>query len=288
VSNGGKLLIGVTGATGEVGARLARRLSASGHGQRLIVRDAARAPELAGAEVAVFGGYDDAPGMQAACTGITTLFLASAHEAEDRVTQHRRAVDAAVAAGVRRIVYLSIISAAADATFTYARDHFHTEEHIRASGVAFTFSRQSLYLDFVPLLAGEDGVIRGPAGDGRVAPVLRDDVADALHAMVTGTGHDGATYELTGPEAFTLAELAQALTAAGPRPVRFHDETLEEARASRESYGAPAWEVAGWISTYTALGAGEFDVVTDHVARLTGHEPVSVEQYLATLRATSA
>ena len=275
-------MIGVTGATGEIGARLAHRLAASGHEQRLIVRDAARAPSLPGAEVAVFGGYDDAEGMRAACTGVQTLFLASAREAEDRLAHHRSAVDAAVAAGVQRIVYLSIIGAAADATFTFARDHFHTEQHIRASGVAFTFSRQSLYLDLLPLLAGEDGVIRGPAGEGRLAPVLRDDVADALHALVTGTPeHDGATYELTGPEALTLGELAAALTAHGPRPVRFYDETLEEARASREPYGAPAWEVAGWISTYTAVAAGELDVVTDHVARLTGHEPVSVQAFLS-------
>jgi NAD(P)H dehydrogenase (quinone) len=281
-------VIGVTGATGEIGSRLARRLAASGHGQRLIVRDAARAPDLPGAEVAVFGGYDDESGMRAACTGVQTLFLASARQAEDRLAQHRLAVDAAVAAGVQRIVYLSIISAAPDATFTFARDHFHTEEHIRASGVAFAFSRQSLYLDFLPLLPGEDGVIRGPAGDGRLAPVLRDDVADALHEIVTGTGHDGATYELTGPDALTLDEVAQALTTFGPRPVRFHDETLEEARASREPYGAPAWEVAGWISTYTAVAAGDFDVVTDHVARLTGHEPASVEDFLATLRAPDA
>ena len=280
-------MIAVTGATGEVGGRLARLLAASGHGQRLIVRDAARAPDLPGAEVAVFGGYDDAPGMQAACTGVHTLFLTSAREAEDRVAQHRRAVDAAVAAGVRRIVYLSFAGAAATATFTFARDHFHTEEHIRASGAAFTFSRQSLYLDLLPLLAGEDGVIRGPAGEGRLAPVLRDDVADALHTIVTqASEHDGATYELTGPAAMTLRELAAALTAHGPRRVTFHDETLEEARASRASYGAPAWEVAGWISTYTAIAAGELDIVTDHVARLTGHEPVSVDAFLRTRDAT--
>ena len=80
----------------------------------------------------------------------------------------------------------------------------------------------------------------------------------------------------------TLHELAAALTEHGPRAVTFHDETLEEARASRASYGAPAWEVAGWISTYTAIAAGELDLVTDHVARLTGHEPVSVDAFLRT------
>lgn len=203
--------------------------------------------------------------------------------AEDRVEQHRSAVDAAVAAGVERIVYLSFIGAAADATFTFARDHFETEEHIRASGVTFTFSRQNLYMDLLPLIAGEDGVIRGPAGEGRVAPVLRDDVAAAVCTLMTEADHEGKTYELTGPDALTLAEVARELTTFGGRHVTFYDETLEEARASRARYNAPLWEVEGWISTYTAIAAGELDVVTDHVLQLTGHQPISVRQFLRAL-----
>jgi NAD(P)H dehydrogenase (quinone) len=274
-------LIGVTGATGEIGRRVAALLAASGERGRLLVRDASRAPRHDGLEVAEFGGYDDSDGMRAAFGGVSTLLLVSAREAADRVDQHKRAVDAARAAGVKRIVYLSFIGAAPDATFTFARDHFHTEQHIIASGLAFTFSRQNLYMDLVPLLAGEDGVIRGPAGSGRVAPVARDDVADALVAMLTAPGHEGMTHELTGPESFTLAELAAAVTEHGDRVVTFHDESLEEAYASRAAYGAPDWELEGWVSTYTAIAAGEFDLVTDHVARLTGHEPVSVREFLA-------
>ena len=82
---------------------------------------------------------------------------------------------AAAAAGVRRIVYISFLSAAPDATFTFARDHFHAEEHIKSIGLAWTFLRDSIYLDYIPLFAGEDGVIRGPAASGRIAPVARDD-----------------------------------------------------------------------------------------------------------------
>lgn len=276
-------MIGVTGATGEIGRRLARRLAAAGVAQRLIVRDPSRAPAPAEAplEVAAFGGYADGDGMRAACDGISTLLLASARESEDRVQQHRSAVDAAVAAGVERIVYLSFVGAAPDATFTFARHHHATEEHIRASGLQFTFSRQNLYMDILPLIAGADGVIRGPAGNGRVAPVLRDDIADALVPMLTDPAHAGQTYELTGPQAITLGEVAALLTELGDRPVSYVDETLEEARASRAGYGAPAWEVEGWISTYTAIAAGELDVVTDHVAQLAGHEPVSVREFLA-------
>jgi uncharacterized protein YbjT (DUF2867 family) len=273
-------MIGITGATGEVGGRVAARLSAQGGPYRLLVRDPARAPDLPGAEVAEFGGYADADGMRRGCEGVDTLFLASASEAPDRVDQHRTAVDAAVAAGVERIVYLSFLAAAPDATFTFARDHFHTEQHIRRSAIDFTFSRQSIYLDFVPGMVGPDRVIRGPAGNGRFAPVLRDDVADAIVAMLTEGGHAGATYELTGPQALTMAEVAAALARATGEEIAYTEETLDEARASRAPSGAPEWEIEGWVTTYLAIATGELDVVTDHVRRLTGHEPTSVADYL--------
>ena len=164
-----------------------------------------------------------------------------------------------------------------------AARHYDTEQYIRASGIPFTFSRQSLYADFLPLLSGEDGVIRGPAGDGRFAPVLRDDVADVLVNVLVQPGHDGVTYTLTGPETFTLAEIADLLTRLTGRRVTFENETLEQAYASRAAYGAPAWEVESWVTTYTAIAAGEWDVVTDDVSRVAGHHPTSVQQFLESL-----
>ena len=163
--------IGVTGSTGGLGGRIARRLADHGVEQRLLVRDAARAPRLEHASAIVFGGYDDADGMRRALDGIETLLLVSAAEDPDRVALHRGAVDAAVDAGVQRIVYTSFSAAAPDSTFTFGRDHFHTEEHIKQSGVAYTFLRDNLYVDFIPLLCGPEGVIRGPAGEGRVAAI---------------------------------------------------------------------------------------------------------------------
>ena len=132
----------------------------------------------------------------------------------DRLAQHRAFVDAAVAAGVAHLVYTSFFGAAPDCTFTLGRDHYATEEHIRASGMAFTFLRDNFYVDFLPAMVGEDGVIRGPAGDGRVAAVAQDDVADAAVAVLLDpAAHAGATYALTGPEALSLDEVAAILTA---------------------------------------------------------------------------
>jgi NAD(P)H dehydrogenase (quinone) len=267
-------LIAVTGATGEVGGRVARRLADRGIAQRLVVRDPARAPALAGAEVRSSPGFHDAEAMRAAFAGVHTLFLVPAAEAPDRVAQHYTAVDAAVAAGVQRIVYLSFVNAGSESTFTLARHHHLTEERIRAAGVAHTFVRMNLYMDFIPAMIAPDGVIRGPAGDGRIGAVLRDDLADVVAAVLTGDGHDGMSYDVTGPEAFTLAEAAAAMG------VRYEDETLEQAYASRAGYGAPDWEVEGWVTSYTAVAAGELDLVTDTVERLTGHPPVRLADYL--------
>ena len=100
--------------------------------------------------------------------------MVSASESADRVAQHVAFIDAAARAGVGHVVYISFFGAAPDATFTLARDHYATEEHLRASGMDFTFLRDNLYADFLPALVGDDGVIRGPAGRGRVAAVAQD------------------------------------------------------------------------------------------------------------------
>jgi uncharacterized protein YbjT (DUF2867 family) len=273
-------LIAVTGATGEVGRRVARRLAERDVTQRLVVRDPSRAPKLERAEVRRTPGYGDAAGMREAFAGVHTVFLVPAAEAPDRVEQHYTAVVAAAAAGVQRIVYLSFVNARPDSTFTLARHHYLTEQRVRGTGLPFSFVRMSLYMDFIPSMAGPDGVIRGPADEGRVGAVLRDDVADAVVAVLTTDGHDGATYDVTGPEAFTLAEAAGTVTELTGRPVRFEDETVEEAYASRQRYGAPDWEVEGWVTSYTAIAAGDLDLVTDTVERLTGHPPVRLADYL--------
>jgi NAD(P)H dehydrogenase (quinone) len=272
-------VIAVTGSTGELGGRVAAGLAARGRAQRLIVRDAGRAPRLDGAEVALAASYADREGMRDALRGCDTLFLVSAREAADRLADHLTAIDAAADAGVEHIVYTSFLAAAPDATFTLARDHFHTEQHIREKGLRFGFLRSSMYLDYVPLFVGDDGVIRGPAGNGRVAAVARDDVAQVALAVLLNLPRD-ETHDVTGPEAFTMAEAADELTRALGRPIAYHDETLEEARASRTSTGAAAWEIEGWVTSYAAIATGEMDVVSDTVKRRTGHAPISLAEYL--------
>lgn len=272
--------IAVTGATGTVGGRVARLLAQRGVAQRLVVRDPARAPRLPGAEVRAAAGYGAGEEMRAALEGARTLFLVPAEESVDRVGQHTTAIDAALAAGVRRIVYLSFLGAAPDATFTLARDHWATEEHVRAAGIPFTFARMGMYMDFVPRMVAPDGLLAGPAGEGRASVVARADVADVVAAILTGGGHDGRTYDVTGPAALTLGEIAAQLAELSGKPIAYKDETLAEARASRASYGAPEWQLEAWISTYGAIAAGELATVSDAVERLAGHAPITLADYV--------
>jgi NAD(P)H dehydrogenase (quinone) len=273
-------LIAVTGSTGEVGGRVARRLAERGLEQRLVVRDPSRAPELEGAEVKRASNYEARDEMEAALRGARTLFLASGEEARNRVEQHKAAVDAAKAADVERIVYLSFYGARPDSAFTFGRDHFHTEEHIKASGLSYAFSRDNIYLDFVPFFAGADRAIRGPGGNGSFAPVARDDIADVLVELLTNPDRDGQAYEVTGDESYTLAEAAERLGRAIGREITYVDETMEEAWASRRPSGEEDWVIEGWITTYVAIAKGELAEPTTTVKDLAGHDPQRLEQLL--------
>ena len=270
-------LIGVTGSTGELGGRVASRLAGLGRRQRLIVRDLGRALKLSGAEV-VQAAYEDGAAMRAALSGVHTLFLVSGW-GTGRVEQHYSAIDAAVAAGVERIVYTSFLGAAPMATFSHAREHHLTEQWIRASGRRYTFLRPSFYLDRAPRWFSAEGVIQGPAGNGTIAWVSRDDLADVTVAVLTTSGHDGTSYDITGAQALTLAEAAKEFTRATGLPASYRTETIEEARVSRAKYNPSEWDLEAWVSTYVAIDTGEMSVVSHTVQALTGHAPQAFADY---------
>jgi uncharacterized protein YbjT (DUF2867 family) len=278
------MTIGLSGVTGHVGSLVRRLLPDTGQPLVVLARTPARVTAGPRDEVRPCD-FADLDGATRSLSGVDTLLMVSAAEAADRLDQHRTFVRAAAAAGVRHVVYTSFQGAAPDCTFTLGRDHWATEQAIREAGLDFTFLRDSFYADFLPLMA-QDGVIRGPAGEGRVAAVAREDVA-AVAAVVLAEPrpHAGATYDLTGPEALTLSEAAATIAEVTGRPTRFLDETVPEAYASRASYGAPDWQVDAWVSTYTAIAAGEVATVSDAVPRLTGRPATSLRDLLVRAQA---
>lgn len=273
-------VIGITGSTGTIGGRVARQLSEAGIAARLLVRDESRAPRLRHTKVAVCS-YADREAATAALTGVEVLFMVSGHESADRLDDQKTFVGAAAAAEVRHVIYLSFTGASERSGFSLARDHGATEEYIRTSGMTWTFLRDNFYSEVFPLFADAEGVIRGPAGIGRVAPVSQRDVADVAATILRDPQtHSHSTYDLTGPEALTLTEIAAIITRITGTPHTFVDETIAEARASRAHYDAPDWQVDAWISTYTAIRDGELNAVSPDIGRLLGRPATGFAQAL--------
>jgi NAD(P)H dehydrogenase (quinone) len=307
-------VIALTGASGQVGSRIAAKLAGLGAPLRLIVRDSTRAPRYPNVDIVQIASYQDNAGMKKALSGIDRLFLMSArdrfgvahisaknHEPPpadyDRLRQHCAAIDVAIAAGVRHVIYLSVIRPAPEAPFILARDHFHTEQYILAKGVAYTFLRAGLYIDNLPQYVSDDDIIRAPAGNGRSAWIARDDIAAAAVSILTGDEHEARVYDATGPEALTMDETADRLSCAVGRKIVYQSQTVQEARTLRATSrlqkfeaerrmltgrGLDEYEVEVFVTHFTQIAAGELSGVSNDVFTLTGRPAQSLAQYLQT------
>ncbi len=207
--------------------------------------------------------------------------MVSAAESATRLADHKAFIDSA-AAGMRHVVYTSFVAAAPDAVFTPARDHFATEEHLRASGMAWTFLRDNFYLDFMPMMVGDDGVIRRPAGTGRAALVSRRDEAAVAAGILADPGaHAEQTHELTGPEALTMAETAGILSSGLGRNISFRNETIADAYESRTAWDAPQWPYDAWVSSYPSIAPGAMAYLSPSVGDITERAPRTLAEFLA-------
>ncbi len=271
--------IAITGSSGHIGGMVACHLSARGLPLVLPLRNPAKAPALPACDVRPFA-YGDFELAKQALGGVDVLFMVSAAESPTREQEHLTLVRAAAAAGVRHLLYLSFAGASASSTFTLARTHAVTEAAIRQTAMRHTFLRDNFYSEMMASIANADGVIAGPAGDGRVACVSQRDVAEAaaniLAALAAGDErHHNRSYTLTGNEALTFADIAAVLTEITGKPHRYHNETVAEAYVSRarDYPTTPAWQIEAWVSTYTAIAQGELAAVSADLPQLLGRAP---------------
>lgn len=270
--------LALTGVTGTLGALVLAQLADLE--PIVVVRDAARAPQ--GFEVRV-AAYADADACRTAFAGVDTLLLVSASESRTRRDEHATVIAAAADADVGHVVYTSFQRAAPDATFTLGRDHHHAEQALRASGMRWTFLRDGLYQESLVRFADADGLVRGPAGEGRIAAVSRRDVADVAAAVLRDPApHAGQTYTLTGPEAPTMGDAIARGGVATGRALRYEDESVEDAYAwRRDAWGAEDWQLDAWVSTYTAIADGSLGEVSPDVERVLGRPARTIEQTFA-------
>jgi NAD(P)H dehydrogenase (quinone) len=273
----------VTGSTGHVGRLVAGELSSRGLRQRLLVRDPGRAPDIAGAEVAM-ADYGDPESLAEALEPGDRVFMVSLHEGpEQRIPHHRAFIDMAAAAGVAHIVYLSFVNAGPDAIFLDARSHGETERLLAGSGVAWTSIRNSMYADDIPGWFDADGLNTVPGGDARMSFSYRPELARAIAVTLTESGHEGKTYDIVTPQPVSmreLAEIAWAVTGQNYRYAPTSDAWWEERWRAR---GKETWAIEAGLSSYAALRAGELDVVSDDYRAVTGEDPLSVSDIAALL-----
>ena len=273
----------VTGATGNVGGHVVDELRSRGAAVRAFVRDPARAAERfgAGVEVAV-GDFDDPASIRSAVLGVDRVFLSSA-DGPRKVEHEAAVIDAAAAAGVRLIVKASTVFAEAGSPLPAFDWNGRSEDHLRRSGVPATVLRSHFYM--TNLLAAADQVRAGnglvaPAGEGRLAMIDPRDVAAVAAAVLVGAGHDGRTYELTGPDAVSYAEVARELSLATGATVEYVDAREDAARQGLESSGMPGWLVEHLVGVFGLIRSGAFERTTDTVRELTGRDPRGVAQFI--------
>ncbi len=216
--------------------------------------------------------YTDPATLDAAFAGADTVLLISSSEAGRRVPQHRNAVDAAVRAGVSRLVYTSVLGADRG-KLLLADEHLATEQAITGSGLPYTILRNGWYTEnFEPALrhAETTGVVLASAGDGRVASAPREDYAEAIAAVLAQDGHSGQTYELSGDVAWSFDELAAALTEVLDREVTYRRLTPEQHLAELERTGMDESTARFLVALDANIEDGALDLVTGDLSRLLG------------------
>ena len=269
-------MIGITGVTGKLGSYVADLVDKKGIASVHLARSPERAKVYASAEIRRMS-YTNTPKVVEALEEIDILLMVSARENRDRVKEHKDFLDAAKLAGVQHIVYTSFYGADEKATFTLSRDHAQTEAYIKDLGFTYTFLRDNFYLDFLIDLSLENGEIRGPAGSGLVSAVARKDTSRvAAEILLNPKEWENQTLNLTGPEDLSMEEIVELLSKETGKAIAYVDETVEEAYESRKKWPAQTWEYDAWVSTYTAIKAGEQAGVSTDVEKVLGCPAMSL------------
>ena len=270
------LMIGMTGVTGKLGSYVADLIDQKGIASIHLARRPERAKVYASAKIRKMV-YANTPEVVEALKGIDTLLMVSARENPERVKEHKDFLDAAKLAGVQHIIYTSFYGAGEKATFTLSRDHAQTEAYIKELGFTYTFLIDNFYLDFFIDIALENGEIRGPAGRGRVSAVARKDTSRvAAEILLNPKEWENQTLNLTGPEDLSMEEIVELLSKETGNAITYVDESVEEAYESRKKWPAQTWEYDAWVSTYTAIKAGEQAGVSTDVEKVLGRPAMNL------------
>jgi NAD(P)H dehydrogenase (quinone) len=278
-------MILVTGASGYVGGAALRRLAAMGHPVAAMARHVGRAEHNVPAGVPVrIANYDDRSSLERAFEGITRLlFVASDGDARDVMCHHANVVDATTASGVEHVTFTSIVDVDETSPFYFAPVYRYAERRLAECGVKWTILRCGLYSDFVLTHwlqpARSTGEISLPLAAARIAPVSRDNVAEAAARVVASRDHHGKIYELTGPRSYSFDEIAAAAS-------RLFGIQIRYVSCPPTDYLQRAWTEMSdpWPHAFSTLCAsisqGRYSNVSTHSDDMTGRQAESFEDFL--------
>jgi len=275
-------MILLTGSTGSVGLSLAKLLSQRGIEYRAMVRDVAKASalDLAGVEW-VQGDFQDTESLRQSLDGVDRVFLlAPPVENIDRI--EATFLDIAAACGVRYVVNLSAVGAGLGVPHRFGQWHGQTEKYLRESEFDFTILRPNFFMQNLLTMTSmiQQGTLYVPAGEGKAPFVDVRDIAAVAATCLTETGHEGKTYDVTGPVSIGYSDIAATLTHVLGRTINYVDIPVEAAKASMLEMGMPAWLVDALNELNAGLKENRFGLVTNVVSEV-GHKiPIDLDSFV--------
>ncbi len=270
-------MILVTGATGMVGSELVQQLLEKNQSVRVFTRDASKVAHLGNRVEFVVGDLSQPETLDAAMRDVERMFLVTASTQQDI-----NVIDAAKRNGVHHLVKLSTIEAGHEPMIGHGKHHREREDLIRASGLAWTFLRPTMFmstaLDWADSIKRQASVSY-PGGEGKVPSVDPYDIAAVAAVALTSDGHEGQGYALTGPELLSIGDMVQIIAQQLGRSIQYTDMPDAAAGEMMRKAGLPEYVITGLVEAFTAMRSGRFAYLTDTVEQVTGRKPRSFETW---------
>lgn len=281
-------MILVTGATGQLGGIVVENLLKNTPANEIavLVRDENKAADLKAKGVGIrVGTYFDEASLAKALQGIDKLLLISSNDFNDRIGQHKNVVDAAKNAGVKHIFYTGVTMKDIETSplKPLLADHYQTEDYIKASGLTYTFLQNSLYFEVVPMFVGAGVLETGiffPAGDGKVAFAARQDLGEATATILSTEGHENKTYNLTGSEAYSFAEIAEELSSLTGKTVAYTSPEPAAFEGMLKQFGLPEGIVVMSVLFAAGMKNNDFSSPSDTLEQFLGRKTTDLKTFL--------
>ena len=276
-------MILVTGGTGTTGRELVRLLQQAGKDFRVLSRDSARAATLLGEAIDVVQGDMNQPEtLKPAFAGVDSLFLLTTPDPH-QVEQEGHALEQAEAAGIQRIVKLSVLGASEDSPVAFGRWHACTEKQLLESDLQTTILRPHYFMQNTLQFAAEiasNGTFHLPMRQGKISMVDVRDIAAVAFETLTSTGHEGRTYDLTGPASLGFSDVAQVLAEELGVPVQYVDVPPSDAEKALLAAGLPSGLADALITLFGIYAAGHASECTQAVRDIIGREPHGYQEFV--------